>query len=140
MAIQLSVGVRNGRLQAIETAIGASPKLIIYELDDAAPVNCAASMAVEDTVLATLTLPANFMDDPALGVVDLLGTWSDASADGSGTADFFRVWDSAVENCHIQGTASDDLGAGDLKITGTNVLVAGQTFTISKFELTDGNA
>lgn len=139
MALQLSVAVRNARLAAIETVVSASPKLIIYELDSAAPANCAAAMGGSDVVLATLTLPADWMDAPDAGVVDLLGTWSDASADETGTAEFFRVWDAAVENCHIQGTVTAALGGGDMELD-TDAIVAGQTVTITKFELTEANA
>ena len=58
MAIQLSVVVRNARLDAIETAIGASA--ILKVRTGAVPANCAA--ADSGTVLATVNLPADWMD------------------------------------------------------------------------------
>lgn len=43
------------------------------------------------------------------------------------------------KTCHIQGTVTASEGGGDLELD-TDSLVAGQTVTITKFELTDGNA
>ena len=34
------------------------------------------------------------------------GTWQDASADASGRAGYFRIFDSAGTTCHIQGLAA----------------------------------
>ena len=140
MAIQLSVTVRNARLDAIETAISTSPKLVIYELDDAAPANCAAAMDPADTVLATITLPEDWMAAADAGAKALAGTWSDASADETGTAEFFRIYESTLTTCHLQGTVTAaDPGGGDLELD-TDAIVAGQTVTITTFTLTDGNA
>jgi hypothetical protein len=63
MALQYSVAVNNARLDAIETAIGATAILRIRS--GAAPANCAA--ADSGTVLATLTLPADWMSAAAAG-------------------------------------------------------------------------
>lgn len=57
MAIQFSVTAANALLDQIETTIGASAVMKIRT--GAAPANCAT--ADSGTVLATLTLPADWM-------------------------------------------------------------------------------
>ena len=82
MAIQLSTAVRNARLDAIETTIGASAVLKIRT--GAAPADVAT--ADSGTVLATLSLPADYMAAAASGSKAKSGTWEDTSADAAGTA------------------------------------------------------
>lgn len=137
MALQLSVDVRNARLNAIETEIGASPILKIYDLTGAAPANCAA--AIVGTVLATLNLPADWMAAAAAGAKAKSGTWEDLAADAAGTADFFRVYETTDTDCEIQGTVTITGGGGDLTLDNP-VLAAGQAVEITGFTLTDGNA
>lgn len=135
MAIQFSVSVRNARLDALETAIGASAILKIRT--GAAPANCAT--ADSGTVLATLNLPADWMAAAASGQKAKSGTWEDASADASGTAAHFRVYASDGTTCHMQGTVTASGGGGDLTLDNA-VLASGQAFSITGFTLTDGNA
>ena len=74
MAIQLSVAVRNARLDAIETAIGTSAVLKIRS--GAAPANCAAADA--GTVLGSITCPVDWAGAAGSGAKSLAGAWSDA--------------------------------------------------------------
>lgn len=134
MAIQFSVAVRNARLDAIETAIGASAILRIRS--GAVPANCAA--ADSGTILAEITLPANWMNDAASGQKTLAGSWQDASANNTGTAAHFRIYDSGGVNCHLQGTVTGTAGGGDMEVDNTS-FNAGQQFTVTSFTLTDGN-
>jgi hypothetical protein len=135
MAIQLSVDVRNARLDAIETTVGTAPILEIRT--GAAPANCAA--ADSGTVLATLTLPSDWMAAASSGSKAKSGTWEDTSADGTGTAAHFRIKDSGGTTCHMQGTVTATGGGGDMTVDNTS-FSAGQSFTITTFSLTDGNA
>ena len=135
MAIQLSVGVRNARLDAIETAIGVSAILKIRT--GAAPATCAT--ADSGTVLATLNLPSDYMAAAASGSKAKSGTWEDTSADATGTAAHFRLYASDGTTCHLQGTVTATGGGGDLTVDNTS-FAAGQAFTITAFTLTDGNA
>ena len=111
MAIKLSVAVRNARLDAIETAIGTGAVLKIRT--GAAPTNI--SDADSGTVLATLTLPSDWMAAASSGSKALAGTWQDASADAGGTAAHFRIYASDGTTQHIQGsvTATGDGGRRD---------------------------
>jgi hypothetical protein len=133
MPIQLSVPVRNARLDAIETTIGASPTLEIRS--GAVPANCAAADA--GTLLASMALPADFMAAASAGAKAILGTWQDSAANATGTAGHFRIKQGAT--CHLQGTVTGTGGGGDMELNNTSIAV-GQSVSVSAFTLTDGNA
>lgn len=135
MAIQLSTTVRNARLDAIETAIGVSAVLKIRT--GAAPAN--VGTADSGTVLATLTLPSDWMAAASGGSKAKSGTWEDASADATGTAAHFRLYASDGTTAHLQGTVTATGGGGDLTVDNTS-FAAAQAFSITGFTLTDGNA
>jgi hypothetical protein len=65
------------------------------------------------------------------------GTWSDASADATGTAAHFRIHDSTATTCHVQGTVGT---SGTDMIVDSTAFTATQSFTINTFTITDGNA
>ena len=120
MAIQLSTAVRDARANAVETTIGTAPILRIYDLTGAAPANCAASISGIATLLAEMTLPSDWLGASSSGAKAIAGgPWSDASANGTGTADFFRIWDAAGTTCHLQGTVGQ--GTGDLQLVNTSI-------------------
>jgi hypothetical protein len=135
MAFQESVTVRNARLDAIETAIGTAPVLKIRT--GSLPADCAA--ADSGTVLATLTLPSDWMAAAASGAKAKSGTWEDTSADAAGTAGHFRIYDSGGSTCHLQGTVTATGGGGDMTLDNA-VLAAGQDVVITGFTITAGNA
>lgn len=135
MAVQLSVAVRNARLDAIETTIGTSAVLKIRT--GAQPANCAT--ADSGTVLATLNLPSNWMNAASGGTMTKAGTWEDLSADNTGTAGHFRVYASDGTTCGIQGTITATGGGGDMTLDNTSI-ASGQTVTITTFTLTDANS
>lgn len=135
MGIQLSTAVRNARLDAIETAIGTSAVLKIRS--GAAPANCGT--ADSGTVLATVTLPSDWMANAASGSKAKSGTWEDTSADAAGTAGHFRIYASDGTTVHMQGTITATGGGGDMTLDNT-VLAAGQQFTVTSFTLTEANA
>jgi hypothetical protein len=134
MAIQLDVTTRNDRLNALETSIGPSPTLKIRT--GSPPASCAS--ADTGTVLATVSLPADWLSDASAGQKTKLGTWEDLSADNSGTAGHFRIYDS-VNVCRMQGTVTATGGGGDMTVDNVN-FAAGQKFTVTSFTLTEGNA
>lgn len=133
MSVQLSVAVRNARLDAIETTIGTSAILKIRS--GSPPANCAA--ADTGTVLATLNLPSDWLAAAASGSKAKSGTWEDTVADATGTAGHFRIYDSGGTTCHLQGTCG--VGTGDLQLDSSSI-TAGQDVFITGFTLTDGNA
>lgn len=135
MSIQFSTTVRNARLDTIESTIGTSAVLKIRT--GTAPANVAT--ADSGTVLATCTLPSDWMAAASSGAKAKSGTWEDTSADATGTAAHFRIYASDGTTAHIQGTVTATGGGGDLTVDNTS-FAAGQAFTVTGFTLTDGNA
>jgi hypothetical protein len=67
------------------------------------------------------------------------GTWEDLTADATGTAAHFRVYDSGGTVCGIQGTVTATGGGGDMTLDNTSI-ASGQQVTVTTFTLTDANA
>jgi hypothetical protein len=134
MSVQLSVAVRNARLDAIEAAVGTSPLLKI--VTGTLPANCAA--ADGGTVLVSITCPSDWASNAASGTKALLGTWQ-ANAIASGVAGHYRLYDSSGTTCHEQGTLTVTSGGGDIELQNLNINV-GQSVTITAKSWTDGNA
>ncbi len=135
MALQLSVAVRNARLDAIESTINTSAVLKIRT--GAQPATCAT--ADSGTVLATAALPSDWLAAASSGAKSKSGTWQDSSADNSGTAQHFRIYASDGTTCHMQGTVTATGGGGDMTVDNTS-FAAAQNFTVTSFTLTDANA
>lgn len=135
MALQYSVTVRNAQLDAVEATVSTAPLLRIYS--GAAPANCAA--AASGTLLAEMTLPSDWMAAASSGSKALSGTWQDASANATGTAGHFRLYDSGGTTCHAQGTVTATGGGGDLTLDNVSI-ASGQSVTITSFTITAGNA
>ncbi len=131
MALQLSTAARNALLDAIETAVGASAVLKIRS--GSAPATAAS--ADSGTVLATFNLPSDWMAAAASGAKAKSGSWQDNSADATGTAGHFRIYDSTVATCHLQGTVTATGGGGDLTLDNTSINST-QSVVISSFTLT----
>lgn len=135
MAVQLSTAVRNARLDAIETTVG--PSAVLKIRTGSAPAN--VGTADSGTVLATIPLPSDWMAAASGGSKTLSGTWQDASADAAGTAGHFRLYASDGTTAHMQGTVTATGGGGDMTVDNTS-FAAAQSFTVTSFTLTDGNA
>ncbi len=131
MALQFSTTYRNALLDALETTVGTDPILKIRT--GAQPATCAT--ADSGTVLATLTLPTDWMAAASSGTKTKSGTWQDTSADASGTAAHFRLYASDGTTCHAQGTVTATGGGGDMTVDNA-VFAAAQSFTINTFTLT----
>lgn len=132
MAIKLSVAVRNAMLDAYEVTIGATPKMRI--LTGSAPATCATAQT--GTLLAELTLPADWAAAAASGAKGLLGAWS-GNVVADGTAGYYRIVDNAGTPCHEQGTIGTS--GQDINLTST-ALTTGQVLVITSKTLTAGNA
>lgn len=135
MALQLSVTVRNALLDSFETAIGTSAVLKLRT--GSAPATCAT--ADSGTVVATMSLPSDWMAAASDGSKAKNGTWEDTAADTAGTAEHFRIYASDGTTCHMQGTVTVTGNGGDMTLD-NNVLAAGQQVTITAFTLTAPNS
>lgn len=134
MALQESVAVRNARLDAIEVAVGTSPRLLLYT--GAVAANCAA--ADPAGVLATIVLPSDWMGAAAAGSKAMAGSWS-VAASGTGNAASWRIKDSTLATCHLQGTVTATGGGGDVTLDNVSI-AAGQTVTVTSFSIAAANA
>lgn len=135
MAFQFSTSARNAALDAIETAISTSAVLKIRS--GSAPAN--VGTADSGTVLATLSLPSDWLAAASGGSKSKSGTWEDTSADATGTAGHFRIYASDGTTAHIQGTVTATGGGGDMTLDNTSI-ASGQAVTITGFTLTAGGA
>ncbi len=135
MSVQLSTTVRNARLNAIETTIGTDAVLVIYT--GAPPANCAA--APSGSVLVTVTCPTDYLAAASNGSKAKSGTWQDLSADGTGDAGHFRLYEATATTCHLQGTITATAGGGDMTLDNITIGL-GQSVTINTFTLSDANA
>lgn len=127
MAVKYSEGVVNARLDSIETTIGTAPTLAMFS--GSAPANCSA--ANTGTLIASMTLPSDWMAAASGGSKAKSGTWQDTSADSAGTIGYFRIFASGG-TCHMQGTCSNTSGGGDMEFD-NNVVGSGQSVTVSSF-------
>ena len=130
--MQYSVAVNNARLDAVETTIGASPKLRIFS--GSMPANCAA--ADSGTLLVEMTLPADWLNAAANASKTLLGTWTGtATAGAAATPTHYRIWNNAGTACGMQGSAG--IGSGELQVNGT--ITSGQAVSVSSFTINAAN-
>jgi len=138
MAIQFNVATRNARLDTIESTNGTSCSL---EIRSGTKPGACATATSGGAVLATINLPSDWMAAASSGAKAIAGTWEDLSADSTGTASFFRVYNSqATKNettCFLQGDVA--ASASDMNVSSVS-FTAGQSFSITAFTLTDGNA
>lgn len=134
MTINYSDAVRDAKNDAVETAIGVSPKLRIYT--GSKPANAAAGRT--GTLLVEIPLPSDWMANSSAGVKALTGTWPTTAATGTGTAGYYSIMNNAGSTCHEQGTVTATGGGGDMTVDNTSIN-SGQNVTITGFTKTDGN-
>ncbi len=134
MALRFSTTLRNAVADACESTVGTSPILRI--LTGSEPASCAAAQT--GTLLAEMTLPSDWLTAGSSGAKSVSGTWSDTAANGTGTASYFRIYDSSATTCHWQGTVTATGGGGQLELDSTSI-TTGQLVTITGGSLTTGN-
>lgn len=133
MSLQFSEALRNARINAIEPLIGISP--ILKVRTGGRPATCAAPDA--GTVLATITLPDDWMQAAATGQASKTGLWQ-VRATAAGTAAHFRLYAANGVTCHMQGSVSRANGGGDLLLDHIDLAVD-QWVTINAFTVIDNN-
>ena len=133
MAFQFSDAARSGMVNAVATAAGAAPTLVIRT--GTAPADCATTAT--GTILATIILPTTWMNTASGGMATLTGLWQTLLADASGTAGYFRVVQGSTT--HIQGSVTITGSGGDMTLDNP-VIAGGQQVTVTGFALTAGGA
>lgn len=126
--MQIADFIANAMLDAWETAIAATPILRLRA--GAPPANLAA--ASQGTVIATLPLPADWMNAAAARSKDKSGVWQDLAADNGGIIAHYEIVKAdGVTRCE-QGTVTATGGGGDMTVDNTNV-AQGQQITVTAF-------
>ena len=134
MALGFNVTLRNNMLDEITARAGASAILRIYSGTQP------ATGGAETTILAQLTCNATFAPAASSGVLTLNAIASDTSANATGTATWFRIYQSDATTHVLDGTVSTvAAGTGDLQLDDTSIVLGG-TVAISSATITAGNA
>lgn len=129
MAIKYSTTIIADRLTTLNTDIGTSAKLRIYNGSRPASVNTALS---GQTLLSENICNASAFGSVAAGALTA-GAIANGTAAATGTASWFRLFKSDGTTACIDG----DVGTSgsDLNLTSTS-FTSGQTVTISSFVIT----
>ena len=131
MTVGMVTNLRNARLDAITTFVGASGKLRIYSGTRPATGGTAT------TLLAELTLNATFAPAASGGVLTLNAITGDTTADATGTASWARIFKSdgttICLDCSV-GTSGADINLNTVSI------VSGAAVTVTSATITEGNA
>ena len=121
MTIQLSQAVRNGMLDAWETAIGVSA--VVKLRSGAQPADTSA--ADSGTVIATFTLASDWAAAASGGSKAFSSLpLQDLSADAAGTLGHYRIYATGGSTCHEQGSITATGGGGDMTVDNTVVALA----------------
>lgn len=136
MSVHASDSLRNARVNIVESHIG--PNAILQFRTGAKPAaGCGAART--GTLVASMTLPADWMNAASGGSATKLGTWQDPTADNAGVVGYWSILDSTGTTCHLQGDVTATGGGGEITLDNTNV-AQGQQVTVTSFTLVEGNA
>ena len=133
MARGYSVAVRNAMLDAYETTIGTAPLLRFYS----GSMPATAGDTTTGTLLASITLPSDWLAAASSGSKALLGTWAGVGVSGASTGTnigYFRLFNSAGSTCHDQGTVTVTGGGGDMTVNNINIADT-QAISVTGFTL-----
>ena len=140
MALEFNTAMRNARLDAIETYVGASAFFRL--LSGAMPAS--VTTAQTGTLLVAGTLPSSGGGDwlaaASGGAKAKAGTWSFTATGGAGTAPgYFRILRNVLGTASLVAMQGLCTGAGSDMVPDSTSITAGQTVTVNTFVLTDGN-
>lgn len=134
MALGFATTLRNNILDEITALAGGSAILRIYSGTQP------STGGAETTILAQLTCNATFAAAASSGVLTLNSISSDTSANATGTATWFRIYQSDGTTHVMDGTVSTvAAGTGDLQLDDTAIVLGG-TVAISSATFTAGNS
>jgi hypothetical protein len=128
---KISYTAANAMMDALSTALDAG-KLRIYDATGGVPSNADDSIG-SNVLLAELTLNAASFGTPSNGAITAGAITADSSANATGTASHFRLWDAAGTTCYFQGTCGTS--AADLVLNSLSI-ASGATVSVSSLVLT----
>jgi hypothetical protein len=136
MTIQISEGMENARLDAMETYMGVAPILILRT--GTPPANVAA--ADTGTLVAFIPLPSDYMNDAASRAKTLAGIWSGVGV-APGDIGHFRIigGPGSPATTQMQGTVTETGGGGDMTVDNASV-AEGQVVNVTTFTLRGATA
>ena len=132
MTLSYTTTERNTRMDAIATAIGNAGIVKIYS--GSVPANVGASLGAA-VLLAQLTCGTPFAAASSGGVLTANAISTESSADGTGTASFFRITTSGG-TAEVQGSVGTS--GADLNLNSTGI-TAGASVSITSMTITEGN-
>ena len=133
MAISYGTTTRSNRMTQVNTDLGTSALLRIYDATGGVPTNAATALTTQVT-LATLTCSSTF-GTVSNGVLTANAITS-ATAGNTGTAAFYRLLTSGG-TAIVQGTVGTS--GADLNLSSTSIS-NGVTVSVSSLTLTEGNS
>lgn len=133
MTAGMVTALRNARLDAITTFVGANGKLRIYSGSRPATGGTAT------TLLAELTLGSALAAAASGGVLTLNAITGDTSADATGAASWARILKSDGTTIALDCSVSATGGGGDIQLATTSI-VASAAVNITSATITEGNA
>ena len=122
MSFTLSDATKNAMLNTFTSTIGASPILRIYDNTGGVPANANAALSSQ-VLLGTLTFSATPFPGASSGSMAANAITQDSAADATGTAAFFRIYNSGGTICYAQGTVGTS--GADLNLNTTSIVLGG---------------
>ena len=135
MTVSLRTATRNSMLDRITTDVGNAGLLRIYDATGGVPASANVAISTQ-VLLAELTTGSPYAPAASGGVLTANAIAQDTSANATGTAAFYRQFDSGGTNCiqqGIVGTSGQDLNLNTLSI------VALGPVAVTSYVLTAGN-
>jgi len=134
MAIKFDTTTRNAMLDALIARVGTSGLLRIYNGTRPADPGTAIT---SQTMLVELTCNATAFAPAASGGVLTANAISNGTAAATGTASWFRLFQSNGTTAIIDGDVG--MSGSDLNLNNTSI-ATGQTVSVTSFTDTEGNA
>jgi hypothetical protein len=132
MTLKASAASRNAMLDAI---IARIPGGILRIYSGTRPADVATAVTGGNVVLAELTLGTPAAGAAVGGSVSFNAITQDSSANATGTASFFRIFQSNGTTAELDGDVFDSAGANRLQLN-TVSLVAGGPVQVTSFSIT----
>ncbi len=140
----LAAALLDNAINAVLNAGTGDAIVNIYDNTSSIPANCEATNGT-NVLLGTVVLnasPFGAAADQAPGAqIDEAATVDDTSADATGVANYFRVYqtdsgtDASKGACHIQGSAGEAADSTDLTLDDKNIVMGG-TISITDYKIT----
>jgi hypothetical protein len=134
MAIKFDTTTRNAEMDAVTTRVGTSARLRVYNGTRPANVGTAIS---SQTMLVELICNATAFAPAASGGVLTANAISNGTASATGTASWFRLFQSNGTTAIMDGDVSTS--GADLNLNNTSIATS-QTVSVTSFTVTEGNA